>query len=75
MNFMSSEDQIAYRDSVATMLAAEVTAESIRARWDSPKGIDEKLIEQLNELGLNTMLVPESCGGLGLSEQDFILLA
>ena len=57
------------------MLAAEVTAESIRSRWNSPKGVDEKVIQQLNEMGLNAMLVPESCGGLGLSEQDFILLA
>ena len=63
MNFLSSEDQIAYRDSVATMLAAEVTAESIRSRWNSPKGVDEKVIQQLNEMGLNAMLVPES--GLG----------
>ena len=75
MNFTYSEDQLTYRDTVAALLAGEVTAESIRTRWESAQGIDANLTQQLSDMGLNAMLVPESCGGLGLSELDFILLA
>lgn len=75
MNFTYSEDQLTYRDTVAALLSGEVTADSIRARWTTRQGIDANLTQQLADMGLNALLVPESCGGLGLSELDFILLA
>jgi alkylation response protein AidB-like acyl-CoA dehydrogenase len=75
MNFTFDDDQLAYRDAVDAMLQGEVTADRIRARWETSTGIDEALVAQVQALGLGSMLVPESLGGLGLGAVDFILLA
>lgn len=75
MDFTFSDDQLMFRDSVASMLANEVTPDSIRDRWDGETGFSADAWGQLTELGLPAMLVPEQFGGLGLSEVDFILLA
>ncbi len=75
MDFTFTEDQLLFQESVRDFLVNEVTAERIRARWDSESGRDQALWQQLAELGLTGMTVPEECGGLGLSSVDFILLA
>ncbi len=75
MNFTFSEDQILFRDSVREFLNNEVTAESLRARWDTPSGRCKELWAALAELGLTGMLVSEANGGLGMNEIDFVLLA
>ena len=74
MNFAFTDDQLEFFDAIATMLRTEVTADRIRARWDN-EGVDAEFLQQAHELGLNSMLVPESLGGLGLGMHDFILLA
>ena len=74
MNFAFTDDQLEFFDAIATMLRTEVTADRIRARWDN-EGVDAEFLQQAHELGLNSMLVPESLGGLGLGMPDFILLA
>lgn len=75
MDFTFSEDQILFRDSVREFLSNEVTAESLRARWDMPGGRNKALWVALAELGLTGMLVSEANGGLGMNEVDFVLLA
>ena len=75
MDFTFSEDQILFRDSVRDFLVNEVNPERIRSGWDSDTGRDSALWQQLAELGLTALTVPEAQGGLGMSELDFVLLA
>ena len=65
MNFAFTDDQMEFFEAIATMLRTEVTADRIRARWDN-QGVDADFLRQAHELGLSSMLVPESLGGLGL---------
>ena len=74
MDFTFTEDQLLFADSVKTFLQNEVTADQIRASWDT-EGRDDALWSQIVELGLPAMLVLEAYGGLGMSELDFILIA
>jgi len=75
MNFSFSEDQLLFRDSVKEFLGNEVTPELIRELWQSESGRSQKLWQQFAELGLTGMLVNEAHGGLGMNEEDFILIA
>ncbi len=75
MDFTFTEDQLLFQDSVRDFLVNEVTPERIRAAWESDSGRDNALWQQLAELGLTGMTVPEEHGGLGMNELDFILLA
>ncbi len=75
MNFSFSEDQLLFRDSVRDFLSNEVTTDLIRSLWETDTGRSQTLWSQLAELGLTGMLVPEEHGGLGMNEEDFILIA
>ncbi|MBA6414257.1 acyl-CoA/acyl-ACP dehydrogenase [Parahaliea sp. F7430] len=75
MDFTFSEDQLLFRDSVRDFLVNEVTPERVRASWEKDDGRDAELWQQLAELGLCGMTVPEDFGGLGMNELDFVLLA
>lgn len=75
MNFTFTQDQLDFQDAIASMLRSEVTADTVRSRWATTAGVDERFLSQVHELGLNSMLVPEALGGLGLGVTDFILLA
>jgi len=75
MDFTFSEDQLLFQESVRDFLVNEVTAERIRASWKSDSGREDALWNQLAELGLTGMTVPEVHGGLGMTALDFVLLA
>lgn len=75
MNFSFSEDQLLFRDSVKDFLGKEVTPDLIRDLWNSDSGRSNDLWAQFAELGLTSMLVEEAHGGLGMNEEDFILIA
>ena len=75
MDFTFSEDQLLFQESVRDFLVNEVTAERIRASWETDSGREEALWNQLAELGLTGMTVPEVHGGLGMTALDFVLLA
>lgn len=75
MDFTFTEDQLLFKDSVREFLLHEVTPERIRQNWGSESGRDQALWQQLAELGLTAVTAPESSGGLGMSELDFVLLA
>ncbi|KEQ19647.1 acyl-CoA dehydrogenase family protein [Endozoicomonas numazuensis] len=75
MDFTFNEDQLVFHDSVKSFLTNEVTPERIREQWTTESGRSSDLWDQLAELGLTAMTVPEAFGGLGMNELDFILLA
>ncbi len=75
MDFTFSEDQLLFRESVRDFLVNEVTPETIRASWESQDGRDPALWQQIVEMGLAGMTVPEEYSGLGMNELDFVLLA
>src|SRR6056297_30611 len=75
MDFTFSEDQLLFQESVRDFLVNEVGPERVRASWESDSGRDPALWAQLAELGLTGLTVPETHGGLGMNELDFILLA
>jgi len=75
MDFTFTEDQLLFQESVRDFLVKEVTPERIRKSWENDSGRDAQLWEQLAELGLTGMTVPEAHGGLGMNELDFVLLA
>lgn len=75
MDFTFTQDQLLFQSSVRDFLAAEVTPARIRAAWETADGRDPALWQQLAELGLVGLCVPEEYGGLGMGELDFVLLA
>ncbi|MRI34005.1 acyl-CoA dehydrogenase [Endozoicomonas sp. OPT23] len=75
MDFTFTEDQLTFHDSVKSFLTNEVTPEKIRELWNSDSGRSSELWQQLAEMGLTAMTVPEEFGGLGMNELDFLLLA
>ena len=75
MDFTFTEDQLLFQESVRDFLVNEVTTESIRALWETKTGRSDELWQQLVEMGLVGMTVPEDQGGLGMTAVDFVLLA
>ncbi|MDP5063525.1 MAG: acyl-CoA/acyl-ACP dehydrogenase [Haliea sp.] len=75
MDFTFSEDQLLFQDSVRGFLVNEITPERLRAGWDTDTGRDPALWQQLAEMGLTGLTVPEEHGGLGMDAVDFVLLA
>ena len=75
MDFTFNQEQLAFRDALKEMLAAEITPETIRNRWLSDDGFDDAGWQRFVEMGLTGFFVPESLGGIDLDEVDFILLA
>lgn len=75
MNFSFSDDQLLFRDTIRDFLSKEVTPELIRKLWQSETGRSQELWQQFADLGLTGMLVAEQHGGLGMNEEDFILIA
>jgi alkylation response protein AidB-like acyl-CoA dehydrogenase len=74
MKFTFTEDQLLFQSSVRSLLEKECTAERVRALWDTDTGRSPELWSKLAEIGLLGLLVPESSGGLGMSEIDLVLL-
>jgi alkylation response protein AidB-like acyl-CoA dehydrogenase len=75
MDFTFSAEQLEFRDALNALLESEVTGERIRARWESGTGRDERLDAQLLDMGVYSLMFPESLGGLGLGMIDCVLLA
>lgn len=75
MDFTFSEDQLLFQESVRDFLVNEITPDKIRQLWETDSGRSDELWQQLAELGLTGLTVPEDFGGLGMNELDFVLLA
>ncbi|MEJ6656065.1 MAG: acyl-CoA dehydrogenase family protein [Pseudomonas sp.] len=75
MDFTFSEEQLAFRDSIKRYLMNEFSPELIRELWTTETGRFPGMWQTLAQQGLTAISVPEANGGLGLSEEDWILLA
>jgi alkylation response protein AidB-like acyl-CoA dehydrogenase len=90
VRFAFTEDQLAFRDAVADLLAKECPPEVVRAAW--PDGVDgqgarkgegsradgdrlAKVWSALAEMGVLGIGVSEAAGGMGMAEVDWVLLA
>ncbi len=74
MDFRFDEDQELLQSTVREFLQGEVTPESVRALWETETGRSPELWKQLAEIGLPGLLVPEQHGGMGLCEEEMVLL-
>jgi len=75
VNFDLSEDQYFLQDSVNRLLQKELSVQKLMQIFDSETGFDADLWQQLFELGVGTILVPEEDGGLGLELLDAAVVA
>ena len=90
MRFAFTDEQIAYRDAVRDLLAKECPPEVVRAAWpdgadahgartgDGARAdVDrvERVWDELANMGVLGIAVPEDRGGLGLGPVDWVLLA
>lgn len=90
MRFAFTDDQVAFRDAVADLLAKECPPEVVRGAW--PDRVDdhgankgegaraestqvEKVWQDLAEMGVLGIGVSEANGGLGMGALDWVLLA
>lgn len=74
MRFAFTEEQLEFARATRDLLAKECTPEHVRAAWSNATGRTERAWTALVEMGVTGVLVPESEGGLGLTEVDLVLL-
>jgi alkylation response protein AidB-like acyl-CoA dehydrogenase len=75
MNFAFTPEQQELRETARAFLAAACKPDAVRTAMESSLGYDEKLWGQLaSELGWTAVVIPESCGGLGLSWVELVAL-
>ncbi len=74
MRFAFSDDQRTFQESVRGFLEKECPASFVRGLAETETGRSPELWAKLGEIGLLGVLVPETHGGLGLSEVDLVLL-
>ena len=74
MDFNFSEDQLLLQQTVREFLAGECDVAWVRSQWESDTGRSSEFWQKLSEIGIPGLLIPESQGGLGMDEIDFVLL-
>ena len=74
MEFTFTADQMAFRDSVSRFLMTEAPPEMLREVWDTDAGRSPELRRKIAEQGLTGLSVPETEGGLGLGDIDWVLM-
>ena len=74
MRFAFTDDQLAFRDAVRELLGAECPPAVVRQAWAGGTGRSPRLWAKLGEMGVLSILAPESSGGLGLTDVDLVLL-
>jgi alkylation response protein AidB-like acyl-CoA dehydrogenase len=73
MDFSFSEDQKMFQETLRDFLSAEHTSATIRELWDSETRRSSELWQQLCEIGIMGLLVPEEYDGMGMDEVDLVL--
>ena len=73
MQFGLSEEQILLQDNVNRFLDDNAPLDRVRAFADG--GDDKDIWAGLAELGIPALLVPESCGGIGMTPLDAAIVA
>jgi alkylation response protein AidB-like acyl-CoA dehydrogenase len=74
MRFAFTDDQLAFRDSLRDLLAKECSPRHVRDAWANDTGRVPGLWDQLVDVGVVGLLVPERDGGVGLGFVDAVLL-
>lgn len=74
MRFAFDEDQTDLRDAVRDLLAKECPPEVVRAAWENDTGRTASVWDGLAEMGVVSMTLPESAGGLGMGALDWVLV-
>ena len=74
MRFSFTDDHRAFAAGLREMLAVHCTPAHVRAVWESDAGHDPALWARLSEMGVLSMMVSETFGGMGGSAVDAILL-
>lgn len=74
MRFAFTEDQQAFADGLADLLAGECPPAVVRAAWDDGSGHAPALWARLADLGLFSLLAPEADGGMGAGMVDAVVL-
>lgn len=83
MRFAPTDEQIEFAQTVRSVLEDRCTPADVRRAWGGPLGTAdagsvpgrvEGAWDALVDLGANGILVPESCGGLGLGDDHLVLL-
>ncbi|MCH2173216.1 acyl-CoA/acyl-ACP dehydrogenase [Myxococcota bacterium] len=75
MDFGLSEDQLLLEDTVRSFLADRVSIERVRELREQDSPYDRGVWNELAELGVTGILVPEAQGGSGLSLLDAALVS
>ncbi len=75
MHFAFSDDQALFAETIRGILENECPPASVRDAWTNETGRVPGLWETLAETGVVGITAPESAGGLGMDELDFVLLA
>lgn len=75
MDFTFSEEQLMTAEFVRTLLTDQCAGADLRRQMASGAAREAVRWEKLVQMGLGGILVPESAGGLGLGEPDFVLIA
>ena len=74
MKFSFTEDQRLFASGLRDLLANECTPAHVREAWENHTGHIPELWSRLTDMGVLSMLVPESAGGMGGTLLDAILL-
>ena len=74
MNFTFTEEQLALADAIHKFLMVEAAPEWLREVWETRSGRSTALRAKLAEQGLTAVSVPETFGGMGLGDLDWVLV-
>ncbi len=75
MNFAFSEEQEELRNIVRQFLDAKSPESAVREQMDTEKGFDDAVWKQMSEqLGLQSLIIPEEFGGSGYSYVELIVV-
>lgn len=74
MQFSFSSDQRDFAASLREMLTNEFTTKQLREIWDTGTGHDPALWARLSDMGVLSMMLPETDAGMGADFTDVILL-
>ncbi len=72
MQFTFTDEQDMFRDTVRELFADLCPPEAVRASWDNDDGRVPGLWSALGDMGVLSVLAPESAGGLGMDEVDLV---
>lgn len=75
MDFTLSDEQIMFADTARSLFGDNCTPEAWRLAMEAGESRDPARWKAIVETGFTQLLLPETVGGLGLSELDFALIA